>query len=232
MDRQAGNSLRSVRGGFVNRPGILVVVALLVASVSSGEDSLAAPQGTPGTIAHGAVPVKIKKALDSSNLKEGDPVEVETTGAFKLPDGIFVSKGSKLTGHVATATARSKGDAESQLSIAFDKLNVAKGGQYSVKGTVQAVFQPKEEPEPMMAGKATANAGGSTTGVDVGTVTDAKIGSNMESSAKPEPDMTPQSSGVHGIGNLRLENGVLSSRRKSVKLGGGVRMIVRVDILG
>jgi hypothetical protein len=176
--------------------------------------------------------VKIKKALDSSNLKEGDPVEVETTGAFKLPDGILVPKGSKLTGHVATATARSKGDAESRLSIAFDKLNGRTAGQFSVKGTVQAVFPPKEEPEPMMAGKATASAGGSTTGVDAGTVTDAKIGSNMESSAKPEPDMTPQSSGVHGIGNLRLDNGVLSSKRKSVKLGGGVRMIVHVDILG
>jgi hypothetical protein len=44
--------------------------------------------------------------------------------------------------------------------------------------------------------------------------------------------MTPQSSGMHGIRNLRLDNGVLSSKRKSVKLGGGVRMIVRVDVLG
>lgn len=37
--------------------------------------------------------------------------------------------------------------------------------------------------------------------------------------------------GVQGIHGLELSNGVLSSQGKNVKLGNGVRMIVRVDIL-
>ena len=38
--------------------------------------------------------------------------------------------------------------------------------------------------------------------------------------------------GVQGIHNLELNDGVLTSKGKNVKLGDGVRMIVRVDIFG
>ena len=38
--------------------------------------------------------------------------------------------------------------------------------------------------------------------------------------------------GVQGMHGLDLNDGVLSSKGKNVKLGDGVRMIVRVDILG
>ena len=44
--------------------------------------------------------------------------------------------------------------------------------------------------------------------------------------------MNPQSMGVHGIHGLELNDGVLSSQGKNVKLGDGVQMIVRVDIFG
>ena len=90
---------------------------------------------------------KLVKTLDSSKLKEGDTVEVETAGSFKLADGTLVPKGSKLMGHVTAAKARSKGDPDSQLTLAFDKLNVTNGKQLSVKGAVQAVFPAAEEAE-------------------------------------------------------------------------------------
>ena len=105
-----------------------------------------AAQTTPAAIGHGAFPVKVVKTLDSSKLKEGDNVEVETAGAFKLPDGTLVPKGSKLTGHVTSSKARSKGDSDSQLTVSFDKLNITNGKQLSVKGIVQAVFPPPDEP--------------------------------------------------------------------------------------
>ncbi len=66
----------------------------------------------------------------------------------------------------------------------------------------------------------------------VGVVTNTKSGSNMDAESKAEATPTPQSVGVHGIDNLQLDNGVLTSKGKNVKLGGGVRMIVHVDILG
>jgi hypothetical protein len=95
------------------------------------------------------------------------------------------------------------------------------------------VFPPVEEVEPNMAGKATAGAGGSSLGGgDIGTVTDAKNGSNMESSGNAQSVPGPTSVGVQGMHGLELNSGVLTSKGKNVKLGDGVRMVVRVDILG
>jgi hypothetical protein len=215
----------------MNRTAILVLGAVFAASFCYGQGSTPAPrQAAPAPIGHGAFPVKVIKTLDSSKLKEDDTVEVETAGAFKLPDGTLVSTGSKLTGRVTAAKARSKGDPESELTLTFNLLTLANGKQLSIKGTVQAVFAPEEEATPMMAGKASGAAGGGYSGATVGTVTDAKPGSNMDSSAKPQPSANPKSVGVHGMHDLDLDNGVLSSKGKNVKLSGGVRMIVHVDI--
>ena len=98
----------------MNRIGIVVLDAMLAASLCYGQGSNPAPaQGSPAAIGHGAFPVRVIKTLDSSKLKEGDAVEVETAGSFKLPDGTLVPKGSKLTGHITAAKARSKGDPDS-----------------------------------------------------------------------------------------------------------------------
>jgi len=223
----------------MNRIAIVVAGLAIAASLCFGQVSTSAP----AAIGHGSFPVKLTRTLDSSKLKVGDTVELETAGSFKLPEGTLVPKGSKLTGHVTAATARSKGDSTSQLTVSFDKLNVADGKQLSVKGMVQAVFPPQEEAEPMMAGKASGAAGGgyspgaiggggSGAGT-VGTVTDAKSGSDMQSSSKPQPATDPKATGVQGIRGLELgSDGSILSDGKNVKLGSGVRMIVHVDIFG
>lgn len=218
----------------MNRFGIVVLGAALAAPFCYGQASTSAPApAAPAAVAHGAFPVKVTKTLDSSKLKEGDTVEVETAGSFKLADGTLVPKGSKLTGHVTAAKARSKGDPDSELTVTFDKLNVANGKQLSVKGMVQAVFPPAEEVEPQMAGKATGGAGGGYgASATVGTVTDPKTGSNTQSSLAPEPAADPKSVGVQGMHGLELTDGVLTSKGKNVKLSDGVRMIVHVDIFG
>ena len=214
----------------MNRFGILLAGGLLAITLCTGQ--AASAQGTPAAIGHGAFPVKVTKTLDSSKLKEGDSVEVETAGSFKLADGTLVPKGSKLTGQVTASKARSKGDSDSELTLAFVKLNVANGKQLSVKGMVQAVFPPVEEQEPQMAGKASgAGGGGYGSNANAGTVTDVKPSSNPES-ANSQKDMTPSSTGVRGMHDLDLKDGMLTSKGKNVKLGGGVRMIVKVDILG
>src|SRR4029077_19165645 len=127
--------------------------------------------------------------------------------------------------------------------VSFDKLNISGGKQFSIKGTVQAVFPPPDEQmDPSVTGAVTAAAGGSAGGAgasgvgggggmsSVGVVTDANSGSYAGNKAQGTP--TPQSVGVHGFDNLNLEDGVLRSKGKNVKLGSGVRLIVRVDILG
>jgi hypothetical protein len=205
-------------------PG-MVALAMFASQHAVAQDSPAKEIG------HGAFPIKVTKTLDSSKLKAGDAITVETLGSFKLPDGTLVPKGSKLAGHVTASKARSKGDSDSELTIAFDKLDVENGKQLSIKGAVQAVFPAQEEQAPNMAGKASGAAGGGYTAATVGTVTNSKDGSNTEASGG-ERVMNTQSTGVQGIHDLQLENGMLTSKGKEVKLGSGVRMIVRAEILG
>ena len=188
--------------------------------------------GAPRAVSSGTFPVKVIKTLDSSKLKGGESVELETASSFKLADGTLVTKGSKLTGHVTAAKSRSKGDTDSELAVSFDKLIVSGGKDLSIKGTIQAVFPPVEEAAPQMAGAASNAAGGGMASGSVGTMTNAKSGSANESSPTSQSGLDPKAMGVQGIHDLHLENGVLTSKGKNVKLGSGVRMIVRVDILG
>jgi hypothetical protein len=216
----------------MSRVGLVIAAAALAVSLCQGQASVSASPA-PAVIGHGAFPVKITKTLDSSKLREGDAVEVETAGSFKLPDGTLVPKGSKLEGQVTAAKARSKGDSDSQLNVFFSKLDIVNGKQIPIKGMVQAVFPSAEEVEPQMAGKATGSGGGGYGGsANMGTVTNDKSGSNLESSSNAEPAMNSKSVGVQGIHNLDLDSGVLTSKGKNVKLSSGVRMIVHVDILG
>jgi hypothetical protein len=228
----------------MNRNGSLIIMlfaSLMCVGQTEPAPTASTQTGTTKAVGHGAFPVKLTKSLDSSKVKEGDAVEVETANSFKLPDGTLVPKGSKLAGHVVASKARSKGDPDSKLTVVFDKLNVANGKQLSVKGLVQAVFPPAEEAAPLMAGKASGAAGGGYSpgaagggygAGSVGTVTDTKTGSNMASDSKPEPAADPKSSGVHGIHDLELgQDGAFFSGGKHVKLDSGVRLIVRVDIL-
>lgn len=186
---------------------------------------------TPNPIGHGAFPVKVTRTLDSSKLKEGDAIEVETAGSFKLPDGTLVPKGSKLAGHVMAAKARSKGDSESELTVVFDKLNVVNGKQLSVKGAVQGVFPPADQVDPGLPGTS-SHQGGGLPMPDYKPTTDIKTGVNTQSNSGVPASTDPKAVGVHGFDNLELKDGVLTSNGKNVKLGTGVRMIVRVDIFG
>ncbi len=215
----------------------LILIVMFATSMCFGQGEAPASK----TVGHGAFPAKLIKSLDSSKLKDGEAVEAETVGSFKLPDGTLVPKGSKLAGHVVATQARSKGDAKSELTVVFDKLNVANGKQLSIKGSVQAVFPPAEEAAPQMAGKASGAAGGGYSpgsagggygAGSVGTVTDAKTGANTTSDRKPEAATDPKSVGVQGIRDLELgQDGALVSGGKRVKLESGVRLIVRTEIL-
>ncbi len=151
----------------MNRIGIVALSAVFAASFCYGQVAAAAPaQAVPAAVGHGVLFTKVDKTLDSSKLKEGDAIEVEMASGIKLPDGTVVPKGSKVMGHIVAAKARSKGDPESQLTVTFDKLNVANGKQLSVKGVVQAVFPaPDEQMDPSVTGAPTTAAGGSAGGL-------------------------------------------------------------------
>jgi hypothetical protein len=214
----------------MNRIILVALVVLPAGFVCLGQVAGSAPnpQATTSKVTgHGAFTVKVEKTLDSSKLKEGDAVEVAIAEPFKLGDGTLVSKGTKLTGHVATSKARAIGDAESELTLVFDKLNLADARQLMVKGSVQAVFPPPDYSNPTVAVSTMSKSGGP--GYQP---SDIKSGSNMEVTNNASPLPGPQTVGAQGMHGLELKDGVLSSKGKTVKLGGGVRIIVHVDIFG
>src|SRR5579864_6006071 len=86
----------------------------------------------------GPLPVTLAKSVDSKKAKEGDPV-IATTAVGLQGQGISIPKGSKVIGHVTQAQARSRGDAQSALGIAFDKIEIGKGKEMPMKGVLQAV---------------------------------------------------------------------------------------------
>jgi hypothetical protein len=215
---------------------VLFAAVLLVGTFSFSQASAPAPTPT----GHGSIPVKVIKVLDSSKLKEDESIELETAGSFKLPDGTLVPKGSKLMGRVVNTKARSKGDTDSVLNLAFDKLNLPGGKQLALKGTVQALYPPAEEQQgPNMSTMGTSQ-GGSAGGVGPGGaaagmspavgITNEKSGSDTQSSSRPETQMSVKAEGVQGMHDLQLENGVIISKGKNVKLGTGVRIIVHADL--
>lgn len=218
----------------------IVMLGILLGSTLLYGQAASAPAQAGASVGHGSFPAKVTKTLDSSKLKQDDSIEIETAGTFKLPDGTLVPKGSRISGRVVDAKARSKGDPDSQLTLAFDKLNIAGGKQLSIKATVQALYPPAEEPMgPNMASAGTSQGGsahGSTVGgggVSSGGVgiTNSNSGSNTESAAG-QSVMDMKYNGVQGMHDLSLDNGVLTSKGKNVKLGNGVRLVLSVEILG
>ena len=123
---------------------LVVLSTTFLASACLGLNSSgASAQGADAAVGHGAFPVKITKTLESGKLKDGDAVEVETAGSFKLADGTLVPKGSKLEGHVTASKARSKGDPASELTLSFDKLDIISS---KLEMTLSELFNFPEQP--------------------------------------------------------------------------------------
>ena len=85
----------------------------------------------------------LKSGLDSKKAKNGDAVNAQTSEAVKSSDGrTILPKGTKLIGHVAQATAKSKGDGQSALGIIFDKAILKDGGEVPLSAGIQALASP------------------------------------------------------------------------------------------
>lgn len=208
-----------------------------VAHAAQASQAPAQTSPTPETapakndLPHGPMPAELTKALDSKKLKEGDPVTARVTAELHMGSGGVIPRGSTLIGHVTEAKARSKGDSQATLGIAFDKI-VAGGKEMAVKSVLQAVgpslsssaaAAPTGSIGPgMMAGREGAQGAGTTP---------PPMPTANQTPPPSLPVLTGQSKGVVGIKNLQLgENSVLTSSGKEVKLDSGTQMIVAVEI--
>ena len=86
---------------------------------------------------------ELEGKLDSKSARPGDPVVLKTSQKIKTADGMEIPKGSRLVGHVTEVQAHEKGQAESRVGLAFDRVEMKGGQSMAVHSMIESV-----EPNP------------------------------------------------------------------------------------
>jgi hypothetical protein len=86
----------------------------------------------------------LSKPVDARKAKPGDTVTATNDNDAKAADGTPIKRGSKLVGHVTKArpldkSASGSADAQSMLSIVFDRAILKDGREVPLNATIQAV---------------------------------------------------------------------------------------------
>lgn len=231
--------------------------AFTLAQGSSGPAAPVAQQEPSGADQQSAEPgvllIQLTRSLDSRKLRAGDAVEAKVTTELRWGTGTVIPRGSKVIGHVAQASARAKGDAESALGIVFDRIVLKDGQELALKASIQAVGpppnfgpaamemgNPSSMPTPgMPTPGAPGPMGGTTDRTGLG-APPGNFPSNPSAGTQSPPaaqgnrqnsgELTEHSTGVVGMRDLQLGQGsTLSSSGKEVKLGGGSQLVLRVQ---
>jgi hypothetical protein len=118
-------------------------------SASAGNSSAAAASaGTQHTQAaaenSSEMSATLSKPVDAGKARPGDSVTATSDSDARAADGTAIKRGSKLMGHVTKArpldkSAAAGADAESALSIVFDKAILRDGREVPLNATVQAI---------------------------------------------------------------------------------------------
>ncbi len=205
---------------------MVLTFSLLAIAAGLGQSAPATQpdSGASGKSVHGVISVSLAKSIDSKKLKEGDEIPTKTLGTLRTSDGVTIPNGSMVIGHVTQATARSKGDPTAALGIAFDKIQVPGGKDMMIKGTLQAVG-----PNPNESGPETGAAGGNNLHAGNGSTAAAGTGLGLQPGQGGGKMIDPHATGVVGIKNLQLENSVLTSTGKEVKLDSGSQMVIKIE---
>ena len=132
----ASQSVQSAKGkGQGNGTSSATAASAAGANSASANAGPAAVQLNDGT----AVNAVLVNSLDAKKCKPGDKIEARTTSDVKQDGQVVLRKGSRLHGHVTEAQARSSGNAESALGIAFDSVTLKNGQRAPLNLGVQAL---------------------------------------------------------------------------------------------
>jgi hypothetical protein len=196
---------------------LFAAILLLAISMCAGKNAHAQTSATAGqkTV---LIPLSLATSLDSKKRKPGEEVLVKVAANVTLPGGSVISRGTKVVGHVTEAKARSGGDSESSMTIAFDKINTQDGKTLAISGVMQAVGPNPNE----------SSTGG---GVNYAGLNQTVQHTTAGSSESPVSLLNQDSVGVHGIDHLALgPDGVLRSDGKQVKLESGAQILLRAQV--
>lgn len=192
------------------------------AAPAQGEDAAAQQTGM-----RGAFPVALTKSLESKKLKAGDQFVCEVAGTIRSANGMLIPAGTRVTGHVTQATARARGDSDSSLAVVFDKMEMSKGKELAMTGTLQAVAPAVGELGPNNDTHQLDEAPAGSGAPPMNTV-------GMSSALPPNRAhsvLNSESQGVVGIRDLQMsKDSILTSNGKQVKLDSGTQLMIRAVI--
>jgi hypothetical protein len=224
--------------------GLFTGVALAQSSgdsqtkVSASQNTTASAE-TSGQIAPGSIiPAELAKSVDAKKAKPGDQVVAKTTQDMLANGHVVVPRGAKILGHVTQAKAREKGENESTLGIAFDKVVMKDGRELPLNASIQALAaaqstaalnsgpmaEPAGAPAGMGPGRSsnsgviggTAQTAGNVAGAatsaagNVGSAAGSTVGS--ATGAATNARLNTNSQGVVGLSGLSLTGGADSAQ--------------------
>ena len=109
-------------------------------AANSQAQTAGAPRIAPGSV----IPVQLTKTVDAKKVKTGDEIVAKVTQDMKTKTGeVLVPKDTEVIGHVTEAQARTKGEKESELAIAFDQAILKNGENVRLPMSIQAVIAPQ-----------------------------------------------------------------------------------------
>ena len=108
------------------------------ASASANGNSMNIASGTP-------IAATLVTPVDAKHNKPGDPVTAKTTQDVKQNGQTVLKKGSRLTGHVTQAEARSKQNSESSVGMVFDNAVMKNGQKVPMNLSIQALAASANE---------------------------------------------------------------------------------------
>jgi hypothetical protein len=136
------------------------------AGINSSNSSLASGITVLATLA---------KSVDAKKAKQGDEVTARAAQNVVSNGSVVIPRGSKLVGHVTEVKAREKGQNESSLGIAFDKVVLKNGEEVPLQASIRAIAAAANStaansPMPDMGGAGVDSAGSPNGGMsgDVG----------------------------------------------------------------
>jgi hypothetical protein len=204
-------------------------------------DNAAAAQRPMGP----AIPATLAKSVDSKKAKVGDEIDAQTSVSLSGA-GVQIPEGSKIVGHITDVKSKAKGDPESSLTFAFEKIVLKDGKQLPFRAVAQAIGpggnaataafpenggpnSPPQAPAGSAAARPGNNGGtGAAAGAPGGTASNAPEGSAAPGNGGRLPENATGAVGMKGV-TLTSEGSaaVISSSSKSVKLDSGTQMLLR-----
>ncbi|ABF42274.1 hypothetical protein Acid345_3273 [Candidatus Koribacter versatilis Ellin345] len=198
-----------------------------------------------------AVPAQLAKSIDSKKAKAGDEIDAKTTVGMSGANGLQVPEGSKIVGHITDAKAKSKGDPESSLTFAFEKIVLKDGKELPFRAVAQAIgpgqnaaasaFPESGGPNAPPAKNGMSGGNSSAVGNGPGGSTGGTAGNPSASAATPQGissqnaapgRLSENSTGAVGMKGITLDSqssaSKISSDAKSVKLDEGTQLLLKM----